>query len=55
MPYLTNVKKNELERLKTMTDEDILDDEDFRAAKGTRAPLLGIREEREWSYSDSNS
>jgi hypothetical protein len=46
MPYLTNVEENELIRLKTTTDERILGDEEFLAAKGTRGSSVGY-----WSYS----
>jgi hypothetical protein len=41
MPYLTNAVENELKRLKAMADERILDDEEGRAAKGTRSPSVG--------------
>ena len=53
MPYLTNVEENELKRLKTTTDEGILGDAEFFAAKARGAPLLGIGEERTWWDSDS--
>jgi hypothetical protein len=40
MPYLTNAEENELKRLKTTTDERILDDEELLTAAGSS--LLGI-------------
>jgi hypothetical protein len=41
MPYLTNAEKNELKRLATTADEEILGDKDFWAAKGTRSSSIG--------------
>jgi hypothetical protein len=35
IPYFTNAEEDELKRLKTTTDEGILGDEEFWAAKGT--------------------
>ena len=35
MPHLTNAEKNELKRLKTISDERILDDIELQDAKGT--------------------
>ena len=41
MPYLTNTEVNELQRLKTTTDEKILGDEELLAAKGTKNSFIG--------------
>ena len=41
MPYLIDSEVNELKLLKAMADERILDDEEGRAAKGTRSPSVG--------------
>ena len=53
MPYLNNAEENELKRLKTT--EGSLAMKYFGPQKAREAPLLGIGEEREWCYSDSNS
>ena len=45
MPYLTNAEENELKRLKSTADEEILGDEELLAAKGTRSSSIGFWEE----------
>ena len=42
-PYQINVEKNDLNRLKTTTDQRVLGDEKLWPQKAREAPLLGIR------------
>jgi hypothetical protein len=45
-PYLTNAEEFELKPMNTTTDEEIIGDEGFWAAKAREASLSGIWEER---------
>jgi hypothetical protein len=55
MPYIANAEKSELKCLKTLTDEEVLGNEDLGPPKTREIHILGIGEEREWWDTDLNS